>query len=309
MHHRFPRISRGACEVRAMQFRWEEWESDPRDILITRVRRGEITPEEAEQEAQRLGLGPFATKPDPGEFDPDKMYWWSLPMAVAWIAWRNSASVRERCAENRRDWIRGSWNVPTNNGTEYDHIDGYELKTLRQPTVYHLLVVEADLTSVKKLPPTTIMTVAEAEKQLFAELAAGRIKAIAKDAAGNAVDIPQRQWPYLQLFEDGQADVLKYADLDRAEFSEIKLPRETLKQLWPELSEANARETARDEVLAPGKSTSPALQQQIREAAKKLWPNGDMPARVKDRDAAIAAWFSNNNQTVPSERTIRRAFN
>jgi hypothetical protein len=56
-----------------------------------------------------------------------------------------------------------------------------------------------------------------------------------------------------------------------------------------------------------GKATSPSLQQTIRQAEKELWPNGAKPARIKDRDAAIAAWFSKKNQTAPSERTIRRA--
>src|SRR6516162_8545233 len=99
---------------------WPDWEPTPRDILIDRVRRGELTPEDAEQEAERHGFGPLATKPPPTEFDPDKMHWWSLPMAVAWIAWRNSASVREHYAEYAQKclyWIPGSWNVPMNNGT------------------------------------------------------------------------------------------------------------------------------------------------------------------------------------------------
>jgi hypothetical protein len=149
---------------------------------------GKLTPEEAEREAERLGFGPLARKPDPGKFDPDKMHWWSLPMAVAWIAWRNSSSVREHCAEYAEKclyWISGSWNVPVNNGTEFARVDGYALKTLGQSTVCRLLLAEAYLSSTKSLPLTTIMTVGEAEKQLFADLAAGRIVAIAKDAAGN----------------------------------------------------------------------------------------------------------------------------
>jgi hypothetical protein len=371
-------------------------------------------------------------------------------MAVAWIAWRNSAIVRDHCAEFAKQclyWTPQSWNVPINNGTEFACIDGHELKELGQPTVCRLALVDA-------LPP--IMTVAEAEKQLFAELAAGRIIAIAKDAAGNVVEIPQREWPYLQRFEEGQADVLKYAALDqKPAFTEVKLPRETLKQVWQESPvelymlgpmmrlgtagyvplcsalhwvmteagqkfrhledtqswkaaverlislmstgevqvigrdihgqsgtidgvifagisvgepfresfslisgdkpwisctpyideehwersfndcmylksfgpaswthlkvkkadvfrhitfEANANEnTNGDAVVVAGKSTSPALQQQIRDAAKELWPNGGTPARVKERDAAITGWFSKKNQTAPSARTIYRA--
>jgi hypothetical protein len=406
-----------------------------------------------------LGFGPLATKPDPGEFDPDQMPWWSLPMAVAWIAWRNSASVREHCAESAEKciyWIPGSWNVPINNGTEFAHVNGYALKELGQPTVCRLSWVEAYLTSTETLPPTTQMTVAKAVKQLFVALAAGRVTCIAKDVIGKVVEIPQSEWPDLQLFEEGETDVLKHDALDHtATFSEIKLLRERLKQVWPEFLvapcmiepmmrsgtagyvpvcsvllwimteaglksrhledahsweaaaariiplistgevqaigkngagvpeiidgvlfagievgdpmrdtfrrlhsdgpcircmpyideehwahdfndvmflkrngppswthlqvrkadvlqhftfEANANEPADgDNVEVACKATSPALQQQIRDAAKELWPNGGTPARVKERDAAIAAWFAEKNQTAPSERTIRRA--
>jgi hypothetical protein len=78
---------------------WQKWEPDARDILIDRVRRGKLSPDEAEAEAAKQGFGPLATVPDQLEFDPERMPWWSLPMALAWIAWRNIASVREHCAE------------------------------------------------------------------------------------------------------------------------------------------------------------------------------------------------------------------
>jgi hypothetical protein len=106
---------------------WQGFEPDARDILIDRVRKGTLSPEEAEAEATKQGVGPLATVPDPLEFDPDEMPWWSLPMALAWIAWRNTNSVREHCAEYRENWshwVPGSWNVPTNDGTEFARIDG-----------------------------------------------------------------------------------------------------------------------------------------------------------------------------------------
>jgi hypothetical protein len=217
---------------------WQKWEPDARDILIDRVRRGTLSPDEAETEAAKQGFGPIATVPDPVGFDPDEMPWWSLPMALAWIAWRNTNSVREHCAEYRENWshwVPGSWNVPTNDGTEFARIDGYELKSVRHSTAGRLLIVEAYLDSARSLPSTRQMTVSKAEKQLFAALAAGRIVAIAKDAAGNGVEIPQREWPYLQLFEEQERDVLKHDALDRAAaFSEIKLGRDDLKKVWEE---------------------------------------------------------------------------
>ena len=148
-----------------------EWEPSLRDILIDRVRRGEIAPDEAEAEAAQAGVGPLATKPDPMEFNPDQMVWWSLPMAVAWIAWRTSQQVRDSCVEYRENWLEwfsGSWNVPTEDGQGFTRIDGYELKSLRGSTTSRLSLLETYMRSTETLPLTVQMTVAAAEKQLFA---------------------------------------------------------------------------------------------------------------------------------------------
>jgi hypothetical protein len=211
-------------------------ERNPREILLDKVRRGQLTPDEAEQEAAKQGFGPLAKKPDPVAFNPDQMPWWSLPMALAWIAWRNSSSVREHCAdytERYTCWVSGSCNVPINGGQEWALIDGYELKTLGPPTVARLLLL-----------PATRDAVMDGERQLLDALAEGRIVASAKDAAGNIVDIPTREWPHLELFEDGQADVLfrrdrhddgpVFSETKLPVYSEIKLPRDALKQVWPE---------------------------------------------------------------------------
>lgn len=216
----------------------ETWEPQPRDILIDRVRRGEMTPDEAEAEAARGGFGPLATQPNPIEFDPKHLPWWTLPMALAWIAWRTEQEVQNHCAEYRENclvWVSGSWNVPTYDRTEFKRIDGYELKALRQSTAVRLGIIEFYLRSSDRLPSTNQMTIAAAEKQLFSALGAGRLVAVAKDDQGKVVDIPQREWPYLQLFEEQQQDVLKHDALDReAAFTEVKLKRDDLRRIWPE---------------------------------------------------------------------------
>jgi hypothetical protein len=62
-----------------------------RDLLIDDVQHGRKTQEEAEAEAERLGLQRFATEPDPAAFNPmDNKTVWSLPMTIAWIAWRSA---------------------------------------------------------------------------------------------------------------------------------------------------------------------------------------------------------------------------
>jgi hypothetical protein len=54
----------------------EGFEPSARDIVIHKARVGEITPEEAEAEAERQGFGPLATKPSPVDFDPTLMPDW-----------------------------------------------------------------------------------------------------------------------------------------------------------------------------------------------------------------------------------------
>ena len=86
-----------------------------RDELIDRVRYGRLTPAEAEAEAAHLGLERLASRPDPSQFDPMRETWWTLPMAIAWIARRSPDEVREswdpyrsECWEwHFQEWRRG----------------------------------------------------------------------------------------------------------------------------------------------------------------------------------------------------------
>jgi hypothetical protein len=51
----------------------------------------------------------------------------------------------------------------------------------------------------------------------------------------------------------------------------------------------------------------PPLHKKIIEVMNRLWPDGVLPARAKERNNAILAEFAKQNQTRPSEATIRRA--
>jgi hypothetical protein len=64
-----------------------------RDDLIDDVRKGRLTPEQAEAEAARLSIGELARQPDRRAFKPMGEPFWTLPMAVAWIAWRSPDRV------------------------------------------------------------------------------------------------------------------------------------------------------------------------------------------------------------------------
>jgi hypothetical protein len=76
---------------------------NPRDEILDRASHGEITPDEAEAEAARLGLPPLAHTPDPAKFNPMSEPWWALGMAAAWIIWRTPAAVRSVWSDYRRE--------------------------------------------------------------------------------------------------------------------------------------------------------------------------------------------------------------
>jgi hypothetical protein len=82
----------------------------PRDEILSRAFSGKITPEQAEAEAARLGLLPFAHTPHPEEFDPMGEPWWTLGMAAAGIIWRTPTAVRRVWPEYRQKVIE--WRGP-----------------------------------------------------------------------------------------------------------------------------------------------------------------------------------------------------
>lgn len=213
-----------------------------RDELISLVRYGKIKPEEAEAEAAAYGLPPFESKPSLPAFDPLQESRWSLAMAVAWIAWRDIELVRENCPGIRSEWwywYFREWNEPVDGGTSFARRAGWFLEARPEATTVWLSVSETLMRTRGELPPSFQMKVSEAEKVLWRSLSQGDLTAEALNERDRPVDIPAREWSYLKLFEDGKRDVLKYDALDRATpFTKVKLKRDDLLRLWPEVRDA-----------------------------------------------------------------------
>jgi hypothetical protein len=74
-----------------------------RDYIIDCVGRGEITPEQAEVEAKKMGVGPLAAKPGPSTFDPMREARWSLEMVLTWFETQSADKVREVCNDYRKE--------------------------------------------------------------------------------------------------------------------------------------------------------------------------------------------------------------
>lgn len=213
-----------------------------RDDLISRARYGEITPEQAEAEALANGLEPFACKPALPAFDPMHETRWTITMAIAWIAWRDLELVRENYPGIRSEWwywIFREWNEPIDGGTSFARRAGWFLETRPEATAVWLSLSEAVMEPGDELPASYQMKASEAKKVLWRSLSQGDLTAEALNEQGRPTDIPAREWSYLKLFEDGKRDVLRYDALDRAEpFTKVKLKRDDLMRLWPEVQVA-----------------------------------------------------------------------
>src|SRR5207249_5014035 len=126
-----------------------------RDHLLDNVKYGRMTPDEVEAEAVCLGLSKLASEPDSSQFDPMRETWWTLPMALAWIAWRSPDKVRE-CWDPYRaecwEWHFKEWRA----GPDGPVYGGHFLEQRRPATLSWLRAVEKYEASHDLLPQGAI---------------------------------------------------------------------------------------------------------------------------------------------------------
>jgi hypothetical protein len=208
-----------------------------RDELISLARYGKVTSAEAEAEATAKGWPPFERRPSLPQFDPMAEPRWSLVMIVAWIAWRDLSLVREQNAGFRGEcthWIFREWQGPSDDGMKFERHAGWFLEPWSKATIARLSLFDRLLKNRAELPPARQMAVREAEIVLWRALSEGRLTAVGVNEAGRPVDIPERDWPYLKIYEEREADVLKFAALDpAAAYGNVSFKREDVLRLWP----------------------------------------------------------------------------
>jgi hypothetical protein len=216
----------------------------PSDDLLSLAQYGKITSAQAEAKASEMGWPPFERQPALPAFDPMRDSRWSLVMAVAWIAWRDLMLVREQHAGFRAEstqWLFREWSSPAAGGTGVERHAGYFLETWSKSSSARLALLEKILESRDQMPPTRQMPVATARETLWNALSEGLLVAEALDTMGKPIEIPDREWSYLKLYEERGVDALKHDALDSLPaFTAIKLKREGLLTLWPPITYAPA---------------------------------------------------------------------
>jgi hypothetical protein len=164
-----------------------------RDDLIEEVKFGRMSPNEAEAEASRLGLEPFATAPDPMTCDPRADPWWTLPMTVAWIASREARDVLktyDRYLVQSWHWIFREWR----NGPEGPILKGHFLEQPNRATLPRLLLLENIRRASDALPEGSI-EIREAESLLWKALQGSQLQASGIPIGGSQRKlIPDFEW-------------------------------------------------------------------------------------------------------------------
>lgn len=208
--------------------------SSHREQLFEDAKYGRITPEQAEEKAALLGLKPFAREPDAADFDPQKEPWWSLPMTVAWIAWRSIDKVRDNWNAFREecwDWHWRPWRVGFD-GPEYE---GHFLET-RPPITMPLLQIAETLACAKRELPQSALSTTDAVSKLWRALEDGLIEATGIEIKTvRRIPIPKVEWRDLRNVEVGRKDVLAHlrTSTNRPVYEEIEFPRNSIMNLWP----------------------------------------------------------------------------
>ena len=202
-----------------------------KDELIERVKRGEISREAAEGEMRSRELPSIARSPDPEKLKVEEEVYWSLYMALAWIAWRDLSAVREMWNPWRaeiREW------APRDLGGDGDEPDAYTLE-LRQPANWAALETQQNLHLAQGLRP--LISLERAEKKLWLALQEGQLSAAARDRMTRATVAPQPsdwRWYRLSRAHKGNVQVeLGGGPETPIEWIDVVLESAILQQLWP----------------------------------------------------------------------------
>ena len=204
---------------------------DIRQDLFDRLANGDLTPKEAEAQAESFGMGPLNSMPDVAGFDPMIEARWSFPMALAWIVWRDPCKVRDywpRWRGQLQDWLEGR-KTEKQQDRPTDEIHSFHLVPHRSPNA---LLETLRFDCALALDGETALKLAEAETELIAVLANG---ALDPDgiclASGRRVSIEKSEFRDLELLSDGRDEYLGVGLAQRL-YNNPTLKCSEVKQQW-----------------------------------------------------------------------------
>ena len=209
--------------------------TDLRDELAEAVQYGRISPDDADAKLKGMGLAPLAPQPDPAKYDPMCEVWWTLPMTLAWIAWRTTGDVREAWDVFRREgsiWLFEKWKL----GFDGPINEGWNLRPKAPARLSFLALSETWRRNAGTLPNGAV-SIADAKTSLWQALGAGALQATGISTAGGPrVPIPDHEWCDFAAIEEKERDVVRYRQrhgYSRNGYDDLALKRRDIMDIWP----------------------------------------------------------------------------
>ncbi|WP_395449381.1 hypothetical protein ACHMW7_05775 [Aminobacter sp. UC22_36] len=208
-----------------------------KDELIDAAFYGRVSPADALSLTEKWGLPPLDRRPNAASFDPMRQAKWTLAMTVAWIVWRTSEAVRDNWDSYRIEcweWRGHRSRLPVNGGSEWQEVEGWELRHQEPATLMRLGIVEAVEDPLKD-GHEEIVSVASARKELWDRLAEGALIATGvPEATSRPVQVPAHEWAYLVATADKNlSDQLRFKDSPlKVEYREVMFSRDDVQRLW-----------------------------------------------------------------------------
>jgi hypothetical protein len=158
--------------------------------------------------------------------------WWTLPMAVAWIAWRDPEEVlnyqdayRVECL----DWHFRTWRI----GFDGPIYKGHFLEARPSATLSSLFLADCYKTANGD-PGETTPRAREAQGRLWKALQENLLQATGIPTDGDQrKPISDYEWRDLQLVEERGKDVVRTGALSANGYNEISFRRLSILALWP----------------------------------------------------------------------------
>ncbi len=256
-----------------------------RDHLIAQVSSGAMTPSEAEAEAARMGLMALEYRPDPREFDPMRERFWTLPMAVAWIAYRTVSDVTENYyayMAECRFWIPAAQlgaHVPS----------GFELVGSHFNSINRMELVEEGQQLKDR---NFLMPVVQAKQTLWQALRSAAVSASGTDpVSGRRMLIDALQFQDLTLSEMNHQDVFRTRapiGIGPIRYANITVPMVEVRDHWRVLLPA----------VRPGR---PPKMPPIKAEFDRRCQNGLVKQSLAKEAIFLASWFQ---ETYPEKEAI-----
>jgi hypothetical protein len=201
-----------------------------RDELFEKAKVGVITGEEADAEAIALGLGSLSRQPSENAYRPEAETHWTLPMAVAWIAYLDLNEVREWSEPYRAEcwhWLWQRWRV----GFDGPVYEGWHLEQRSKPSLALLSIGEALDANEGEAPK--VMSIKEARESLWMALREGFFVGSGIDSqTGRRVEIPALAWHDLVSVQGpGERDEVRQGLMGDG-YTEVLMPSAALRGYW-----------------------------------------------------------------------------